>query len=200
MNDLLREHGWTAIADLLDAKEIEAVNTAAEHLLALPAEHRHPADKVASGTRIAHDLTTRNDLVADIVTRPPLRRAVEFLLGQDYWLDQAAFRSPGPTFGQQYLHADDAPKLDDGPTMVTTAIVALVDFTETNGATRVVPGSHRRIDLQRQSGSLDRHQDEICLVGSAGTAFVFSGHLLHSGTRNNSGRDRPALQLVWRRR
>ena len=98
------------------------------------------------------------------------------------------------------LHADDAPKLDDAPSRVATAIVTLVEFTDTNGATRVVPGSHRRPDLQRRSGSLDSHPDEMTLTGPAGTAFVFDGHLLHSGTINRSDADRPALQITWRRR
>lgn len=83
---------------------------------------------------------------------------------------------------------------------VATAIVALTEFTEANGSTRVVPGSHRRPDLQRVAGNLDSHPDEISFTGPAGTALIFSGHLLHSGTQNNSTTERPALQLTWRSR
>ena len=80
-----------------------------------------------------------------------------------------------------------------------TAVVALCDFTPDNGATSVIPGSHRRPDLQRRSGSLEYHPDELVLTGPAGTAFVFCGHLLHRGTRNRSTASRPALQVSWGR-
>jgi len=53
---------------------------------------------------------------------------------------------------------------------VVTAIVALTDFTQTNGATRIIPGSHCRPDLQRQSGSLKDHPNQILLTGPTGTA------------------------------
>ncbi|MGK2947634.1 MAG: phytanoyl-CoA dioxygenase family protein [Acidimicrobiales bacterium] len=62
-----------------------------------------------------------------------------------------------------------------------------------------MPGSHRRGDLQRQAGRLERHPDEIAREGPAGTAFVLSGHVLHAGGLNRSSGPRPALQLVWRR-
>lgn len=88
------------------------------------------------------------------------------------------------------------PTLDPLPDRVATAIVALVPFTAENGATRVVPGSHRRIDLQRRSGGLSSHPDERTLTCAAGDAFVFSGHLLHSGTPNRSDHERPALQIT----
>ena len=78
------------------------------------------------------------------------------------------------------------------------AIVALTDFTETNGATRLVSGSHLRPDLQRSSGRLDRHPDEELVLLRAGSALVFDGHVLHSGTPNASTAERPALQIVWR--
>ena len=46
---------------------------------------------------------------------------------------------------------------------------------------------------------MSSHPDEVLLTGDAGDAFVFSGHLLHSGTPNRSADERPALQVTWRR-
>lgn len=77
------------------------------------------------------------------------------------------------------------------------AIVSLCDFTDENGATAVLPGSHRRPDLQRRPRELSTSA-EVLLTGPAGTAFVFSAHLVHRGTKNRSGQDRPALQALWR--
>ncbi|MEO1055433.1 MAG: phytanoyl-CoA dioxygenase family protein [Actinomycetota bacterium] len=191
--------GWVGIRDALTADEIAAVMQCCRALLAVPAEERATGDKPGAGTRHLFALERRCDVVGALCADSAVLELVHEILGPTSQLDQASYRCPQPGYGSQQLHADDAPKLDDGPARVATAIVALVDFTETNGATRVVPGSHRRPDLQRQSGSLASHPDEIALTGPAGTAFVFNGHLLHSGTENRSNADRDALQLTWRR-
>ena len=132
------------------------------------------------------------------VTDPRLTAVVAAILGPNHWPGGVVYRSPRPGYGAQRLHADAVPQLDrSAPATCATAIVALTDFGPDNGATRVVPGSHRRPDLQRRSGSLDDHPDAVTLQGRAGTAFVFSGHLLHGGSLNRSDRPRPALQVVF---
>ena len=136
--------------------------------------------------------------MADLLSRAPLVDAVSSIIGLCGAPAQVSYRSPQPGFGSQKLHTDDAPKLDDGPDRAATAIVALVDFTASNGATRVVSGSHRRPDLQRLAGNLERHDDEELVLLERGSAVVFSGHLLHSGTTNSRDAERPALQFVWR--
>lgn len=190
------EAGWMAIPDALDTDEIARLTGDIEALRLLPPDERHPRDKPAAGTRHVAGLQDRVDGLAVLLGR--LQPVVGALFGRPVPPADIEFRSPQPGFGAQKLHADDMAKLDDGPPHGATSIVALCDFDETNGSTRVVPGSHRRPDLQRCSGRLESHPDEIRLTGPAGTAFVFSAHLLHSGTRNNSDAERPALQICWR--
>lgn len=132
-----------------------------------------------------------------ITSHPRLLEAVTTLLGYDVELGAVVYRSPQPGFGGQRLHADDVPKMSPGPDRFASTILALTDFTADNGTTRVIPGSHRRPDLQRLSGNLESHPEEIRLTGITGTAFVFSGHLLHSGTVNHSSAARPALQITF---
>jgi hypothetical protein len=155
-----------------------------------------PADKPHGGTRRLGRLEERFPETRELAEA--LAPVVEQILPDGVELMEIAFRCPGPGFGGQRLHADDTPKLDDAPSRCATAIVALTAFTGRSGSTRVVPGSHRRPDLQRSSGSLDHHPDETLLIGPAGTAFVFNGHLLHSGTQNRSSAPRPALQITYR--
>jgi len=190
--------GWAKLTDFLSETETSEVAAVCDSFLRLPVAQRWPRDKVAAGTLHLHELAERSDLIDELVDRPRLIDVVTTLLGADFERDEIAYRNPQPTFGGQMLHADDPPKLDNSPATVATAIVALCDFTTTNGATRIIPGSHNRPDLQRQSGSLKDHPDQVLLTGAAGTAFVFSGHVMHSGTENNSSQPRPALHLVWR--
>ena len=199
-SDELDEEGWTSFVVLEPDRAVTVARACDDLLASLAPRDRLVGDKPAADTRRLAALDERlHDVVGELVGHPELRDAIGHLVGPDAQLTEAAYRCPGPGGGGQRLHADDVPKLDDGPARVATAIVALTRFDESNGATRIVPGSHRRLDLQRRAGSLDDHPDEIVLTGAPGTAFVFSGHLLHSGTPNRSTSPRPAAQLVWRR-
>ena len=191
------DEGWTVI-DLLDGAAISAVQADIDRLLAEPPERRHVGDKPASGTRHLEALDERSSNVARLLEDAALRDTVDRFMANAGAPVQVSYRSPQPGYGSQYLHADDMPRLADTPTAVVTAIVALTDFTSTNGATRLVPGSHERPDLQRDSGRLADHADAVTVTVPAGSAIVFNGHLLHSGTQNDSDAERPALQIVWR--
>lgn len=189
--------GWVRLDHLLD--ERRAADLAARcSRLADDLEDPRSGDKPSGGTRRPTALEERLPDTSAIVD--DVAPVVEQILTDGWELTEFAYRCPGPGFGGQRLHADDVPKLDAGPPRCATAIVALGPFTEANGSTLVVPGSHHRIDLQRQAGVLERHPEAIHLLGPAGTGFVFNGHLLHGGGQNRSSDPRPALQLTFRAR
>lgn len=190
------ERGWIEVPGLLDAAAAAALATRCEELLA--GDDVRAADKRAGGTRRAAALLERLPELRDLVARPAIVDAVAALVSPPPPLVDVAFRSPGPGFGEQALHSDDLPLARVGDDRAVTAIVALCDFERDNGSTAVVPGSHRRPDLQRDAARLTLTDREVRFVGPAGTAFVFSAHLLHRGTRNRSDRPRPALQAQWR--
>jgi ectoine hydroxylase-related dioxygenase (phytanoyl-CoA dioxygenase family) len=77
--------------------------------------------------------------------------------------------------------------------------VALVDFTPDNGATRVVPGSHRTWSLTVPREPDIAVADERIITCPAGSAIVFAESLVHSGTRNTSVTTRASLQVTWNR-
>lgn len=193
----LEANGWIAIPGLLTPEHAESLVQRCDALLGSDLDARQ-GDKSASGTRRAADLLERIPQIAGLFEDPALLGAVTYLLGQRVPLTDVAFRSPQPGFGKQSLHADDIPIQRAGECRAVTSIVALCDFTDDNGATAVVPGTHRRPDLQRRLGRLDLSGSEVMLRGTAGTAFVFSAHLLHRGTRNRSSGPRPVLQAQWR--
>lgn len=190
------EIGWIAVDDVLTVDEVQSVRASSEDMLESIGSDLRVGDKPHSGTRRLVDVVERIPQTGVVLDR--LAPVIRQILGDEYELAEGTYRCPQPGFGRQLLHADDVPRLSGGPNLVATAIVTLAEFTEHNGATRLVPGSNRRIDLQRRSGDLEYHRDEIALTGPAGRAFVFCGHTLHSGTQNNSDRPRPALQLVFR--
>lgn len=191
--------GYMAVPDLLVERQRVEIAACCAALLSLPVVERHARDKVSSGTHHLNELDQRCPTMRELLDDARLRAVIQEIVGEGPTLYQAHYRSPQPGFGAQHFHTDDLPKLASGPDVVATMILALVDFTETNGATRLIPGSHRRVDLQKVPARQERSDEQIVLTGPTGTGFIFSGHVLHSGTRNDSDQERPALQVVWRR-
>jgi ectoine hydroxylase-related dioxygenase (phytanoyl-CoA dioxygenase family) len=111
-------------------------------------------------------------------------------------------RNPLPGYGQQGLHADWMPRDTVKPFFVVTAIWMIDDFTPENGATRVVPGSHRitKALAREMAQPAARHPRERIVTGTAGSVLVFNGHTWHSGRKNESRRERRAGQMVLERR
>lgn len=192
------EIGWVHLEAVLTPAEAEAVAAACLAALEAPDGDLRVGDKPAAGTGTARlvDVVERVPETAAIVEA--IEPTVAQIIGEQHVLVEDTYRCPQPGFGAQKLHADDVPRLVPGPNLCATAIVPLADFTPDNGSTRLIPGSNLRTDLQRRSGSLDRHPDALPLTGSTGDAFVFCGHTLHSGTENRSSEPRPALQFVFR--
>ena len=91
-----------------------------------------------------------------------------------------------PGGNPQYMHRDS----DDWPTMNTpttpvcqvSCMFALSDFTAENGATRVVPGSHKCANYSREAT-----EDEITqAVMPLGSGMIYTGKVLHSAGANRT--------------
>ena len=111
---------------------------------------------------------------------------------------------PHPPGGeQQALHVDyNGPPAKAGKYAVCNSLWMLTDFTEDNGATRVIPGTH--LSGENPKDALDDpaapHPDETQLLGEAGTVVVFNSHMWHGTTHNRSDHSRFSLTSFFCRR
>ena len=113
---------------------------------------------------------------------------VEEMLGPDALLTITVSLNLGPGQGRQILHADDGiyPVKRPHAAMDVQALWALTDFTEENGATHLVPGSHR-LDRMPNPGE---QADTIRAVMPKGSVLVYHGSVWHCGGANRTRDER----------
>jgi len=92
------------------------------------------------------------------------------------------------------LHADDAiyPIPRPHAELVVTVMWPLGEFTEANGATRIVVGSHRWVDRRPDSGTA-----AMAVELEAGAALMYLGSVWHGGGANRTDRARLGVVLHY---
>jgi hypothetical protein len=156
----------------------------------------------AHAHRLAN-LVDKGDVFRRAVVLPPVLEYVRHVLGPDIKLSSLNARSADPeTDAGQPLHVDMAAIPDERGYWVCNTIWVLDDFTADNGATRMVPGSHRW-GTRPQDALEDPHAphpDEVLLIAPAGSLAVMNAHLWHGGTANRSSGPRLAMHGFYCRR
>ena len=192
----LDERGYLLLPKLIETDQLERLRAAFEQIAA---QERPVTGGPESGTRHLKDLVSQGKVFEGVYTHPKVLAAVYHVLGRPFGLFQLHGRDPLPGYGQQGLHADWRPRAPDQPFQIVVAIWLLDEFTMDNGATRLVPGTHR-LKGPPPKGMADparRHPDQISVIAPAGSVVIFNGHLWHSGTRNRSQGPRRALQCSF---
>jgi ectoine hydroxylase-related dioxygenase (phytanoyl-CoA dioxygenase family) len=115
---------------------------------------------------------------------------VEGVLDPGCLLSSLSSIAIGPDETAQPIHADDQliPIPKPHPPTVCNTMWALTDFTEANGATRLVPGTHRE-----QSPDYGRDYDSIPAEMPRGSILIWHGSLWHGGGANTTGERRVGL-------
>ena len=107
-----------------------------------------------------------------------------YLGAEDYWLNTGQLICIGPGETQQMLHRDELnwPRATCAGEITVTAIFALTDFTEENGATVIAPGSNHWEGLLPPAPEATRCQATM----PAGSALLYSGKVIHGGGANTT--------------
>lgn len=181
--DDLAVHGYCLIADVLSPAQVAALRTRVVE---------QGRGEAAAGVAF-HDSKTnqriwmmvnKGRMFRDLVVHPFATEMMSHLLGRDFLLSSLTANIARPGGELMYLHADQGyidfwtPK-----PVVANILWMLDDFTEDNGGTRLIPGSHLR---ERQPD--DGQARTVAAVGKAGSALVFDGRLIH-GTGANQTSD-----------
>jgi len=137
-------------------------------------------------------LLAKAPVIAEMVEHPDVLAIANALLSPGYLLSAALAINVHPGETPQPWHIDDGAGGDCVPKprrpLGVSAIWAIDDFTKTNGATEVAPGSH-----QWEEGRYPEHGEFESVLMPKGSALVFAGSLIHRGGANTSDSTRLAI-------
>ena len=142
-------------------------------------------------TRRLYNLVPRDPVFRELPVHHHVLPLVEELLEPECLLSGTTAMDIGPGEALQGLHADDGLLRIGRPhrPMMATTIWALTDFTADNGATRLVPGSHREPGHPDTDADSDDARRAIPVEMGAGSVLVMDSQLWHCGGPNTTADD-----------
>jgi ectoine hydroxylase-related dioxygenase (phytanoyl-CoA dioxygenase family) len=157
-----------------------------------------PNDFSGFATRRTGALLARSATARDLVTHPTIRGTVAEVLAHatshQLHLTQVIAIGPGET--AQPIHRDqwafDFFPFPPGYEVQCNTLWAMTDFTEENGATRVIPGSNHLEDGRRFTEA-----DTIPAEMPRGSVLVYTGALYHGGGANRSDQVRCGINITY---
>ncbi len=188
-------HGYTVLEGVLDPGLVDALAAdlgRLEEKLGIV-----PADNLFEGLRTTriYNLLAHGALYEQVPVYPGVLEVVERVLDPGLLVSSLSSIAIGPGERAQPLHSDDQmiPLPRPHPQIICNTMWALTDFTEENGATRVVPGSHL-FDRPPDPG---QPVETVAAEMPKGSVLVFVGSLWHGGGANRTGERRVGIAMNY---
>ena len=180
----LIDDGYTIVENAIDPVLVDELLADVRRLEAQL--NSRPADNRSEGNRTTrtYNLLAHGAIWQQVPVHPVVLELVEGVLGPQCLVSSLASISLAPGETGQVLHADDQiqPLAKPHIATVCNSMWALTDFTEANGATRVVPGSHLWDSPDYFNG--EPEVETIAAEMPKGSVLVWHGSTWHGGGAN----------------
>lgn len=188
----LDEHGVVVLDDVLTPAEVGAVRAGLAPVVAATPRGRNDFEGFA--TRRAFSLLAKTRSADGLVLHPLVHGAAAAVLGH-HQLSVTLAIAIGPGETAQGLHTDDTiyPLRRPHDEVMVSCMWAVDEFTGANGATRIVPGSHR---WGNDEFPPEGEPGTPATMGS-GSVLVWLGSTWHGGGANVSDRDRLGVNFEY---
>jgi ectoine hydroxylase-related dioxygenase (phytanoyl-CoA dioxygenase family) len=180
----LEEQGYTILENVLEPDFVDEMTAELARVEAATGVAPSSNDFEGTKTLRVYNLLVHGKTFERIPVEPNLLALVEGVLDSGCLLSTLSSINIGPGETPQLIHSDDQVVALDRPhkTVVCNTMVALTDFTEANGATRIVPGSHRFDHYPNPT----KQYDSIPAEMPKGSVLIWDGGLWHGGGANDT--------------
>ncbi|MBA3653902.1 MAG: phytanoyl-CoA dioxygenase family protein [Actinobacteria bacterium] len=187
----LEDDGYAIVEGMLSPEEVAAARADLRRVLAEIPGGRN--DFEGYKTQRVYALFAKTRAFDKPALDPLVTGVLERILGHSQFSAPTGIQI-GPGEKAQVLHTDDGiyPIARPHDHLVLNTMWALDDFTEQNGATRLIPGSHKWVEMP--GASTDLEALTIQAVMPAGSVIFYLGSLVHGGGANRT--DRPRLGVI----
>lgn len=197
----IRDFGFTIVPDVLTGETL-AVTRGALYRAAASDRARRREKKFS----LDHAGDDSNQRVWNVLSRDPLFEEMAFhplaiayvkaVLGWPALLGNLSANITGPGGGEMILHADQifVPEPWAAEPQGLNIAWCLDDFTEANGATRFVPGSHK---LNRAPRPEEADAATVPMTAPAGSAVIFESRVWHKTGFNRTVSEHRAGVFAW---
>jgi ectoine hydroxylase-related dioxygenase (phytanoyl-CoA dioxygenase family) len=193
--DRLDRDGCTVVLDAFDVATADAVHADIDRL-----ERELHISVGGNGfegraTTRVYNLLALGELYQQVPVHPVVLPLMHHLLGAGCLVSSLSSITIHPGEIAQPIHADDQVIPIPKPHAPVTAnsMWAITDFTESNGATRIIPGTH----TADHSPVYGQHYDSVCAEMPRGSILVWNGGLWHGGGANRTNESRRGLAMNY---
>ena len=191
----IAEQGYTVVPDAIEPDLVAALLEQLDRLeVELGITPSRNGFEGTSTVRI-YNLLAHGATFEPVPVHPHVLPLVEGVLDESPLISSLSSIAIGPGEVAQPIHADDQVMPLPKPHLATVcnSMWALTDFTEENGATRIIPGSH----LADHSPAYGAAFDSIPAEMAAGSVLVWHGSLWHGGGANATDQRRVGLAMNY---
>jgi hypothetical protein len=199
--DELARRGYTTLPEVVPLQRVAELTRSFEERI----KEEGSLANIEQGSLRLSNCVNKGETFLRAVFFAPMLSAAAAVIRRPFKLHGYNARNPLLGGGEQALHrdVDTGPQLEgrqtNGSRDLINALWVLDDFNESNGPTRVIPGSHlhSRDIHDEMADPTHRHPEEELLITPAGSIVIINGALWHSGTENVSGEPRRALHISF---
>lgn len=176
--DSIREQGYAVVTDFLSQPAIATIRSAFN--TEVPITEMRAIGTETGRTWRAHNLLAKTRAADAVFLDPRLRAVVEGVIGKYNQINVTTLFNTLPGETKQLLHQDDGlwPIPRPHPPFLCNALIAFDDFTKDNGATHLVPYSHK------WTHPVDQATESIQIEMQSGSVVFWEGGMWHAGGAN----------------
>jgi ectoine hydroxylase-related dioxygenase (phytanoyl-CoA dioxygenase family) len=192
----IARQGFTILEDVIPPAHADALRADLERLEGALGIGAGPNPFEGFRTWRIYNLLVHGKLYEEIPVHPRVLPVVEGVIGEGCLVSSLSSIAIGPGEQAQMLHADDQliPLPKPHVAIICNTMWALTDFTDENGATRVVPGSHL---AARSPDPRGEEAQTAPAVMRKGSVLVWHGSLWHGGGANRTGERRVGVAMNY---